>query len=191
MLRKMYDWVFALARSRHATPALAVVSFAESSFFPIPPDVMLCPMILARPERAYFYAGVCTAASVLGGILGYAIGYFLNDVGLWVLNLMGHGDGLEHFRSWFADWGLWVILIKGLTPIPYKLVTIASGLAAFSFPVFIAASVVTRGGRFFFEAWILKKFGPAMLAVVEKRLALFSIIGVVLLVALIALVKLL
>ena len=191
MLRKMYDWVFALARSRHATPALAVVSFAESSFFPIPPDVMLCPMILARPERAYFYAGVCTAASVLGGILGYAIGYFLNDVGLWVLNLMGHGDGLEHFRAWFADWGLWVILIKGLTPIPYKLVTIASGLAAFSFPAFIAASVVTRGGRFFLEAWILKKFGPAMLAVVEKRLALFSGIGVVLLVALIVVVKLL
>lgn len=191
MLRKMYDWVFALARSRHATPALAVVSFAESSFFPIPPDVMLCPMILARPERAYFYAGVCTAASVLGGILGYAIGYFLNDVGLWVLNLMGHSDGLEHFKAWFADWGLWVILIKGLTPIPYKLVTIASGLAAFSFPVFMAASVVTRGGRFFLEAWILKKFGPAMLAVVEKRLALFSIIGVVLLVALIAAVKLL
>ena len=128
---------------------------------------------------------------MLGGILGYAIGYFLNDVGLWVLSLMGHSDGLEHFKSWFADWGLWVILIKGLTPIPYKLVTIASGLAAFSFPVFIAASVVTRGGRFFLEAWILKKFGPAMLAVVEKRLALFSILGVILLVALIAAVKLL
>jgi len=191
MLRKMYDWVFALARSRHATPALAVVSFAESSFFPIPPDVMLCPMILARPERAYFYAGVCTVASVLGGILGYAIGYFLNDVGLWVLSLMGHGDGLEHFKAWFDDWGLWVILIKGLTPIPYKLVTIASGLAAFSFPVFMAASVVTRGGRFFLEAWILKKFGPAMLAVVEKQLALFSILGVILLVAVIAAVKLL
>lgn len=191
MLRRMYDWVFALARSRHATPALAVVSFAESSFFPIPPDVMLCPMILARPERAYFYAGVCTLASVLGGILGYAIGYYLTDVGLAVLRLMGHADGLEYFRTWFADWGLWVILIKGLTPIPYKLVTIASGLAGFSFPVFMAASVVTRGGRFFLEAWILKKFGPTMLAVVEKRLALFSIIGVILVVAVIAAVKLL
>ncbi|WP_339914739.1 YqaA family protein [uncultured Brevundimonas sp.] len=191
MLRKLYDWVFVLARSRHATPALAVISFAESSFFPIPPDVMLAPMILARPDRAYFYAGVCTLASVLGGILGYAIGYYLTDVGLLVLRLLGHADGLAQFKSWFDQWGLWVILIKGLTPIPYKLVTIASGLAAFSFPAFMAASVVTRGGRFFLEAWILRRFGPAMLAVVEKRLALFSVIGVLVLVSVILMVKLL
>lgn len=191
MLRKLYDWVFVLARSRHATPALAVISFAESSFFPIPPDVMLAPMILARPDRAYFYAGVCTLASVLGGILGYAIGYYLTDVGLMVLRLLGHADGLAQFKAWFDHWGLWVILIKGLTPVPYKLVTIASGLAAFSFPAFMAASVVTRGGRFFLEAWILRRFGPAMLAVVEKRLALFSVIGVIVLVGVILMVKLL
>lgn len=191
MLRRLYDGVFNLARHRHATPALAAVSFAESSFFPIPPDVMLAPMILARPERAYVYAGVCTIASVLGGMLGYAIGYFLTDVGLAILRFLGHADGLDHFRQWFAQWGLWVILIKGLTPIPYKLVTIASGLAAFSFPVFMAASVVTRGGRFFLEAWILKRWGQAMLAQVEKRLALWSGTGLVLLVGLIIAVKLL
>lgn len=191
MFRKLYDWVFSLARSRHATPALAVVSFAESSFFPVPPDVMLAPMILARPEKAYFYAFVCTVASVLGGIAGYAIGYYLTDLGLWLMSLLGHADGLEEFQHWFDRWGLAVILIKGLTPVPYKLVTIASGLAAFSFPVFVAASAVTRGGRFFAEAWVLKRWGPAMLAQVEKRLAMWSIIGIVVLVGAIVAVKLL
>jgi len=191
MLRKLYDWVFALARSRHATPALAVVSFAESSFFPVPPDVMLAPMILARPEKAYFYAFVCTAASVLGGILGYAIGFYLTDLGLWLMSVLGHSDGLEEFQHWFDRWGLAVILIKGLTPVPYKLVTIASGLAGFSFPVFVAASVATRGGRFFLEAWILRRWGPAMLAQVEKRLAMWSIIGIVVLVGAVVAVKVL
>ena len=191
LLRKLYDWVFSLARSRHATPALAVVSFAESSIFPIPPDVMLAPMILARPEKAYFYAFVCTVASVLGGILGYAIGYYLTDLGLWLMSLLGHADGLEEFQHWFDRWGLAVILIKGLTPVPYKLVTIASGLAAFSFPVFVAASVVTRGGRFFLEAWILRRWGPPMLAQVEKRLAMWSIIGIVVLVGAVVAVKVL
>lgn len=191
MLRKLYDRVFALARSRHATTALALVSFAESSVFPIPPDVMLAPMILARPDRAYVYAAVCTAASVAGGMLGYAIGFFLTDVGLMLMRLLGHSDGLAQFRAWFDDWGLWVILIKGLTPIPYKLVTIASGLAAFSFPTFVAASVVTRGGRFFLEAWVLKRWGPAMLAQVEKRLALWTGIGLAVLVGAVVVVKLL
>lgn len=183
MLRKLYDWVFEQARSRHATKALAVISFAESSVFPVPPDVMLAPMILARPERAYFYAAVCTVASVLGGILGYVIGFYLTDVGMMILRVVGHAEGLAEFRHWFDRWGLWVILIKGLTPIPYKLVTIASGMAAFSFPVFVAASVVTRGARFFLEAWILKSWGPAVLAQVEKRLALWTAIGLAVLVA--------
>ena len=191
MFRKLYDWVFSLARSRHATPALAVVSFAESSVFPVPPDVMLCPMILARPDRAYFYAAVCTVASVLGGILGYCIGYYLTDVGMALLRLLGHSEGLEEFQSWFDRWGLAVILIKGLTPVPYKLVTIAAGLAQFSFPAFVAASVVTRGGRFFLEAWILRRWGPAMLEMVEKRLAMWSIIGIVVLVGAILAIKLL
>ena len=191
LLRKLYDWVFSLARSKHATPALAVVSFAESSIFPVPPDVMLAPMILARPEKAYFYAFVCTVASVLGGILGYAIGFYLTDLGLWLLNLLGHSEGLEEFQHWFDRWGLAVILIKGLTPVPYKLVTIASGLAAFSFPVFVAASVVTRGARFFLEAWVLRRWGPAMLAQVEKRLAMWTVIGIVVLVGAIVAVKLL
>ena len=191
MLRKLYDWVFSLARHRHATRSLAVVSFAESSFFPIPPDVMLAPMILARPDRAYFYAAVCTAASVVGGILGYAIGFFLTDVGLTLMRFLGHADGLAQFRAWFDDWGLWVILIKGLTPIPYKLVTIASGLAHFNFAIFMVASAVTRSARFFLEAWILKTWGPPMLKVVEQRLALSFGIGVALLIGGFILLKLL
>ncbi len=191
MLRKLYDWVFDLARSRHATKALAVVSFAESSVFPIPPDVMLAPMILARPEKAYFYAAVCTVASVLGGILGYAIGYFLIDVGMMILSWLGKADTFEASKALFQQHGAWVILIKGLTPIPFKLITIASGIFQFNFPLFVALCAVTRGGRFFAEAFILKTWGPVMMAMVEKRLALFSVIGLIVLVGGIAALKLL
>jgi membrane protein YqaA with SNARE-associated domain len=189
MLRKLYDWVMGLAGSRHAPTALAVVSFTESSFFPVPPDVMLAPMVLARPERAYIYASICTAASVLGGCLGYAIGYFLEPVGLAVLRFMGHPDGQQAFQTWFGQWGLWVILIKGLTPIPYKLVTIASGLAHFSFVTFIWASVLTRGARFFLTATILKYYGPKILEQVERRLGLFAGLGIAAVVALVAILK--
>lgn len=185
MFRKMYDWVMGLAGSRHAPASLAVVSFAESSFFPIPPDVMLAPMVLARPDRAFVYAGICTAASVLGGLLGYAIGFYLEPVGMWLLSVIGHPDGKAAFEKWFADWGLWVILIKGATPIPYKLVTITAGLAQFSLFTFIWASVLTRGFRFFAVAAILKYFGPAMLAEFEKRMALYGTLGIVALVGLV------
>jgi len=191
MFRKLYDWVMGLAGSRHAPAGLAVVSFAESSFFPIPPDVMLAPMVLARPERAFVYAGICTAASVVGGLLGYAIGFYLEPVGMWLLTLMGHPDGKAAFEKWFADWGLWVILIKGATPIPYKLVTITAGLAQFSLVTFIWASVLTRGLRFFAVAAILKYFGPAMLAEFEKRMALYGTLGILALVGLIVALKML
>ena len=172
----------ALAASRHSPLWLAAISFAESSFFPIPPDVMLAPMVLARHERAYLYAGLFTVSSVLGGCLGYFIGFHLGDLGHWLLALLGHADGEAAFREWFGKWGLWVILIKGLTPIPYKLVTIASGLAHFSFVTFLWASVVTRGARFFLTATLLKYFGPAVREEVEKRLTLYTVIGVAVLV---------
>jgi membrane protein YqaA with SNARE-associated domain len=176
MLRRLYDWVKGLAASRHAPWALFVVSFAESSFFPIPPDVMLAPMIMTRPERAYRYAAICTVASVIGGLLGYAIGFYLAPVGHAILALLGHADGEAAFRAWYAQYGVWVILAKGLTPIPYKLVTITSGLAHFSLVVFILASIATRGARFFAEAWVLKRWGPAILEQVEKRLALATVL---------------
>ena len=190
MIRKLYDWVFSMARHRHATRSLAVVSFAESSFFPIPPDVMLAPMVLAKPDRAYFYATVCTIASVLGGLLGYAIGFFLEPVGMWMLSILGKAETFEASKALFQEHGAWVIIIKGLTPIPYKLVTIASGIFHFNLALFIALSVLTRGARFFMVAFVLKTWGAPMLAMVEKRLTLFTVLFLVLLVAAFFAVKL-
>lgn len=182
MFRKMYAWVMRLAGSRQAPAALAAVSFAESSFFPIPPDVMLGPMVLARRDKAFVYAGICTIASVLGGLLGYAIGVWLEPLGQSILQIFGHPEGEAEFRSWFDKYGLYVILAKGVTPIPYKLVTITAGLARFDLFTFVWASVLTRGVRFFGVAAVLKYFGPAMLQEFERRLNLYSILLLVLIV---------
>jgi len=191
MLRKLYDHVLRLAAGRHATASLAAVSFAESSFFPVPPDVMLAPMVFAKPEKAYFYAFVCSAASVLGAIAGYAIGYFLTPVGEFILRLTGHADGMPQMMEWYDKFGVWVILGKGLTPIPFKLVTIASGVLHYAFVPFLIACVVTRSGRFFIVAALIKRFGPAIQPVIEKRLALFTVIFLVLLVGGVLALKLL
>ena len=176
MLRGLYDRVLALASGPYALPALAAVSFAESSFLPIPPDALLAPMVLARREKAWLYALVCTLGSVLGGLFGYAIGFYLAPLGLKLLTLMGHSGGLASFQAWYARFGVWVILIKGLTPIPYKLVTIASGLAHFSLPVFMAASVATRGARFFLEAALLQH--PAAQALIDRHFVLIGVLAV-------------
>jgi len=182
MLRRLYDWVMGLAASRHAPTSLFAVSFAESSFFPIPPDVMLAPMVLARPDRAWRYAALCTLASVLGGMLGYAIGFFFHEAAQSLLAMLGKPNALADAECWFNTYGSWVIIAKGFTPIPFKLITITSGLLKFSFPIFIAACVVTRGARFFLVALVVKKFGPAMLPVIEKRLALFAGLAIALVV---------
>jgi membrane protein YqaA with SNARE-associated domain len=181
MFRKMYEWVMRLAGSRHAPASLAAISFAESSFFPIPPDVMLAPMVLARREKAFLYAGICTIASVFGGLLGYAIGVWLEPLGQTILRVFGHPEGQAEFQKWFDQWGLWVILIKGATPIPYKLVTITAGLARFDLFTFVWASILTRGVRFFAVAAILKYAGPAMLHEFERRLNLYSVLLLILL----------
>jgi membrane protein YqaA with SNARE-associated domain len=175
MLRALYDRVLALAAHPRAPAWLAVVSFAESSVFPIPPDAMLIPMCLARPDRAWRYAAICTIASVLGGIAGYAIGYWLFEaVAEPVLRAYGYADALLRFEDWYTRWGALVILIKGLTPIPYKVVTIASGAAKFDFGVFMAASIVTRGARFFLLALLLRRFGPPIRDFIERRLTLVT-----------------
>ena len=184
MFRGLYDWTLRLANHRHAIRSMGVVSFAESSFFPIPPDVMLVPMILARRDQAWLIATVCTVTSVAGGALGYAIGYFLYDsVGQWLINLYGLQEGAAEFRSWYAEWGAAIILIKGLTPIPFKLVTIASGLAAFNFPLFVLTALITRGARFFLIAALLKRYGAPIQDFIERRL---NLIGVAFLAALAA-----
>ncbi len=175
MLRRLYDWVIRLAGSPSAIPAMGVIAFAESSFFPIPPDVMLVPMVLAKRRKAFVIATVCTVCSVLGGLLGYAIGfYFFETLGAWVVKTYGLQSGLEKFREGFDHYGIWIILIKGLTPIPYKLVTIASGAAHFDLFTFVWASIVTRGIRFFAVSALLWKFGEPIRAFIEKRLALVT-----------------
>jgi membrane protein YqaA with SNARE-associated domain len=175
MLRKLYDKIIALAESRQALPALAAVSFAESSFFPGPPDALLVPMALARPDKARLYALVCTIASVVGGIFGYFIGAFLYDtLGKWLISIYGHGDSVDAFRAAYAEWGSWIILIKGMTPIPYKIVTITSGFAGYNFFMFVLLSIITRGARFFIEAELLRIYGEPIREFIEKRLTLVT-----------------
>lgn len=175
MFRPMYDWVLRLAHHRHALRSLAIVSFAESSFFPIPPDVMVVPMVLARRDQAYLIATVCTLASVVGGIFGYAIGYYLWDsIGQWLVNLYHMQSKIETLRQGYANYGAAIILLKGLTPIPFKLVTLASGFFAFNFPLFVLLAAITRAARFFIIAALLKRFGEPVQAFIEERLNLFA-----------------
>lgn len=176
MLRPLYDWAMRLAAGRYALPAMAGVAMLEATFPFVPPDVMLAPMCLARRERAFLYAAVCTISSVIGGCIGYAIGFFASDLAVRIFTLSGHPTALADFQKLFAEVGLAVILVKGLTPVPYMVVTLASGLAHFSLPVFIGASLVTRGGRFFLEAALLQH--PQAKAFVDKNLTLLAIVGV-------------
>ncbi len=172
MLRRLYDWTLDLANRPYAVYAIAAVSFAESSFFPIPPDIMLVPMSLANPKRIWFYALVCGIASVLGGLVGYLIGAVLYDsVGSWLLNVYGLTESANKFREGYAHYGHWVILLKGLTPIPYKLVTITSGFAGYDVFWFTVLSVVTRFGRFFILALLLSQFGPFIKQKLDEHLA--------------------
>ena len=184
MLRRIYDWCIDAAHKPYALWIMAAVAFAESSFFPVPPDVMLIPMALARPARAWLYALVCTAASVLGGVLGYAIGALLYDsLGQWLINLYGLGDKVEAFRAGYAEYGAWIILLKGLTPIPYKLVTITSGFANFNIWLFIVLSVIARGGRFFVVAILLNRYGEWIRVRIERHLGFWVSLGAGVLVA--------
>jgi membrane protein YqaA with SNARE-associated domain len=174
MLRRIYDWCIDAADKPYALWILGAVAFAESSFFPIPPDIMLLPMSLARPARAWLFAALCTIASVAGGVLGYAIGALLYDsVGQWLINLYHLGDKVEAFRASYAEWGSLIILLKGLTPIPYKLVTITSGFAGYNIWLFILCSIIARGGRFFIVAIVLNRYGDVIRAEIEKRLGLW------------------
>ena len=161
----------ALVRSPHAERSLIAISFAESSFFPLPPDLMLGPMAAAEPSKWARYALVCTIASVVGGMFGYAIGYFLfESVGKWIISLFGYAGKEAALREFYAQWGAWFIFLKGLTPIPFKLVTIVSGAMKFSLPIFIVAAIITRGLRFFAVAFLFQRFGPQIAPVMEKRM---------------------
>ncbi|MBJ6127043.1 YqaA family protein [Microvirga splendida] len=190
MLRRLYDWTLALAARPSAPYALGAVSFSESSFFPVPPDVMLVPMMLARPDRAWRYGAICTVTSVLGGVFGYLIGALTYDtIGLWLIELYGLSDKVSLFRSWYEEYGSWVILLGGLTPLPYKLVTIMSGLAGYNLLWFILLSVFARGARFFFIALLMSQFGPAIKALIDRHFNLLAALSVALFIGGFAAVK--
>ncbi|MBR0847978.1 DedA family protein [Bradyrhizobium diazoefficiens] len=183
MLKRIYDWCIDAAHKPYALWIMGVVAFAESSFFPVPPDVMLIPMSLARPQRAWVYATVCTVTSVLGGLVGYAIGALLYDsVGHWLIQVYGLGDKVDAFRASYAEWGAVIILLKGLTPIPYKLVTITSGFAGYDLVLFTLCSIVARGGRFFIAAILLNRYGDWIRVRIERHLGLWVALGAAVLV---------
>ncbi len=178
-MRRLYDWMMRLAASPEAPVWLALLAFCEGIFFPIPPDVMLAPLVLTQRERAWRFAMICLGASVMGGSVGYAIGFFLRPVGEWLLSLTG-GDPRQ-FQAWYGQWGVLLLAV----PIPYKITAIASGLFKLSFPLFVAGSIVIRGLRFFLVAGLVRAYGAPVQAFVEKRLGLvlsgvaLALIGIV------------
>lgn len=182
-IRTLYDWTLSLAGHRHAVWWLAAVAFIESSIFPIPPDVLLIPMILARRDRAFLYAAICTGASVLGGLAGYGIGYYLFEtVGRPLVNLYGAGEALEVVKGNFADNGWWIVLGGGMTPFPYKVVTITAGALGLDPVAFALSSIAGRGVRFFLVAGLLWKFGPPIKRFIDERLGLVAAVSFILLI---------
>lgn len=173
MLRRLYDWTMNLACHRRAPWALAGVSFVESSVFPIPPDLLLVPMVLAQRAKAWAYALLCTLSSVLGGFAGYLIGWLLFDsIGQPLLEFYGYSDQFHTFAGWYNEWGAWIVFTAGITPFPYKVITIASGVTQLDIWVFLIASIAARGLRFFAVAALLYWFGPPVRAFIEERLGL-------------------
>ena len=182
MLRRIYDWLIAQANAPYALWLLAGVSFIESSIFPIPPDVLLIPMVIAAPHRAWLIAGVCTIASVLGGIAGYALGFwFFDALGQPILEFYGYDAKFETFQETYNEWGAWAVLIAGVTPFPYKVITILSGVTQLDLVVFTVASLVARALRFFVLAALLWKFGPPVRQFIEARLGLVFTVSLALL----------
>jgi membrane protein YqaA with SNARE-associated domain len=175
VIRPLYDWTMRLAGHRHAMWAMGFISFIESSIFPVPPDALMMPMVLARRDKAWRIATVCTLASVVGGLFGYMIGYFLWDViGQQVMDFYGYASKMEDFAALYNEWGFWIVAGAGFTPFPYKVITIASGLTQLDLAVFMAASVISRGARFFLVAGLLWYFGPPIRVFIEKHLGLLA-----------------
>ncbi len=190
MLRSLYDWTLKLSAHPRALWALAAVSFIESSVFPIPPDVMLIPMVLAARDRAWRIAAVCTVSSVIGGMLGYAIGYAaFETVGRPMLDFYGYAPKFDEFRGMYNDWGAWAVFMAGVTPFPYKVITILSGVTGLDIVVFTIASVLARGLRFFLVAGLLWYFGDPIRRFIEKYLNWLAVAFVVLLAGGFAVVK--
>ena len=188
--RRLYNWLMRAVDTPRAVKILSIVSFAESSIFPLPPDLMLIPMILSNRQKAWRLAFICSLTSILGGILGYALGYFLfESIGQWIINTYHLQESFHNFQSLFQEWGFWIIMAKGLTPIPYKLVTIASGVCELNFGQFILASVITRTARFYILATLVWYFGEWSKEFIEKYLGWILFASLVLIGVGFALVK--
>jgi len=182
-VRKIYDSVIHLSSDKHALAWLFVISFVESSFFPIPPDIMLIPMILATPKKAWKIAGVCTLASVIGAYLGYIIGfYFFELIAEPLLEFYGYLEKFNEFKNLYSEYGAWIVFGAGITPFPYKIITIASGVVQLNLVVFTIASIIARGLRFFVIAWLLKVYGERMRTFIEKNLGWLSVLFLILLI---------
>lgn len=190
-LRQTYDYIINLSGKQNALVWLAVISFVESSFFPIPPDIMLIPMILATPKKAWEIAGICTISSILGAYLGYIIGvYFFELIAEPLLNFYGYLEKFNEFKHLYEEYGAWIVFGAGITPFPYKIITIASGVVHLNLAVFTVASILARGLRFFLIAWLLKTYGEKMRLFIEKNLGWLSVLFLVLLIGGFALIKL-
>lgn len=177
MLRATYDWTMRLAAHPHALAWLAFIACIESIFFPIPPDVMIIPMVLAAREKAWKIAAVATIASAVGGVIGYGVGYFLyEEIGRPIIDFYGYADKYTTFQGWYDAYGAWIVGAGGFTPIPYKVITIASGVVQLDFTTFLVVSIISRGARFFLVAALLWRFGAPIRGFVEARLGLLAAI---------------
>ncbi len=190
IVRSIYDWMINLSASPKALWFLAIVAFAESSFFPIPPDIMLIPMVLAMPQKAWKIAGIATISSVIGGYFGYGIGVFFFDlIARPILNFYGYMQQFEVFKEYYHQWGAWIVFGAGITPFPYKIITIASGVVRLDLLTFTVASIIARGMRFYLVAWLLKKYGAPMRIFIEKNLGILSVLFLILLIGGFAAIK--
>ena len=191
-LRKLYDWTLLKSQHPKASWFLSFVSFIESSFFPIPPDIILIPMIIAKRTNAFFYAFICTASSVLGGIFGYLIGYYLfNSIGIIIINYYNLSDQFILFENYYLQYGIWIILGAGFTPFPFKFITIASGVFGLNILLFIIISILARGLRFYLIAFLLRIFGEVIENLINKYFNIFSSIFLILLIGSIVILKIL
>ena len=192
ILRNLYNWTLDKASHKKASWFLVLVSFTESSFFPIPPDIILIPMILAKSLKAWFYAFICTISSVLGGILGYAIGYFFySNIGLIIIEFYGLNDSFNVFENYYSQYGIWIVLGASFTPFPFKFITIASGVFNLNIFLFVIVAIIGRGLRFYIVALLLFIFGKIIKKLIEKYFNLIASLFFILLIGSILLLKLL
>ena len=192
IFRKLYNWTLDKSSKKEAPWFLSIVSFAESSFFPIPPDIILIPMVLAKRAKAFIYASLCTLSSVVGGILGYLIGFLLfNSVGIVLVNFYHLGESVNEFKNYYNTYGAWIVIIAGFTPFPFKVITIASGLFKLNFIIFILCSILSRGARFYLVAGLLYFFGEKIKIFIDKYFNILTILFFVLLIGSILIIKIL